>query len=408
MVRLKNGPPCGPNALVLHCSKTHGPRVGQTVNIIEKGSIDPTTSVLVKILKQTVQEGDDGMGKVQQYESLEIWKQSDVVFLDDSPAVLGKVVAVDNNQAIIDVSYAQHTDIQTTSKPQNSLKVYRLAELSLCMGVEATANATVEVTPTSHSQPVSRHVAGIVQHAPVCILDPAPLPPTSLPPIIDDSMGETKGPSMLRGFLPLALHPTNSGPYLLIKRIEDDQTFFVCTSGTSSGLIQSSSFVATGGRDAKPQKCTLEEESCHAYECALEACPSLLPAASERAVPKHAGRKRRRKGTQVSNGETPSVPTPPVLHKTASIIDMYNSEVLCIKDVHGVLIPIPPGLKLKPDPPRYLDHLAGWFPSSDPVLYNSYHSLMSRQYMLNKNKNMIMLLVGKLLNNPVHVHVHVI
>ena len=356
----------------------------------------------MKILKQDVgpEEGKGGEGKLQQqFECLEIWKQSEVVFLDDSPAVLGKVVAVDNNQAIIDVSYAQHTDIQTTSKPQGSLKVYRLGDLSPCMGVDVTGNAVgAEATPNpSHGQRVSRHVAGVVQHAPVCILDPTPLPPSSLPPIIDDSTGETKGPTMLRGFSPLAIHPTNTGPYLLIKRIEDNQTFFVCTSGTASGLIQSSSFVATGGRDSKPQKCTLEEESCHAYECALEACPNTVtPTANERVTPKHAGRKRRRKGgAQTSANETPSPPTPPVLHKTASIVDMYNSEVLCLKDVHGILIPIPPGLKLKPDPPRYLDHLAGWFPNTDPVLNNSYHSLMSRQYMLNKNKNMIMLLVGK-------------
>lgn len=381
LVRLKDGPPCGPNALVLLCSKTHGPRVGQTVIILERSSIDPTTSVLVKVLHQMAPDESKVVGSGstnKMYDSLEVWKQSEVVFLDDSPAVLGKVVAVDNNQAIIDVSYAQHTEIQSSSKPQTSLKVYRIAELAPCVGVDVNRS---EATPTS-SQIISRHVAGIVQHQPICLLDPAPSPTHSLP-LINDSLDDSnKSNSILNGFYPLALHPTNSGPFLLLKRQQDEQCFIVCTSGTSSGLIHSSSFIATNGRDSKPHKCTLEEESCSAKECGLEELMIKATPSSESII------KRKRKHSNEESVEES--------YRTASFVDMYNSEILCIRDVHGILIPVPAGLRLKSERPRYLDHLSGWFPNHDPLLSIPYHSVLCRQYTIGENKNMILLLVGKL------------
>ena len=49
LVRLKNGPPCGPNAIVFTLSATGGPRVGRSVSVMEQSSIDPKTSVLVKV-----------------------------------------------------------------------------------------------------------------------------------------------------------------------------------------------------------------------------------------------------------------------------------------------------------------------------------------------------------------------
>ena len=396
LVRLKNGPPCGANALVLQCSKTHGPRVGQTVNIIEQSSLDPTTTVLVKVLHHP------GL-KDQVYESLEVWKQADVVFLDDSPAVLGRVVAVDNNQAIVDISFAHETQ-STSSKSQGSLKVFKVSELALCVGVDSSLSN--ESTPPTATRSLSRHVAGIVQHHPVCLLDPAP----QLSVIDDINEGSASTRTTLVGFSPLAIHPTNSGPYLLVKRCSDDKTFIVCTNGTSSGLLQSSSFVAVGGRDQKPHKCTIEEEGCHSKECGLEAwflekAPTPLP--NEKG--KRGGRKRKRKLAQRDVVTETSIDVFPLNHcqKTASFINLYNSEVLCLQDIHGILIPIPAGLKLKPTQPRFHDRISGWLSpgqSREPTMSLPYKGIVCRQYTINgNNKKILLLAVGKSMYNTGNV-----
>jgi hypothetical protein len=59
------------------------------------------------------------------YDGLEVWSLSDVVFLDDSPAVLGRVVTVDQLQAIVDISCASSESgtMGSTSVAQSTLKV---------------------------------------------------------------------------------------------------------------------------------------------------------------------------------------------------------------------------------------------------------------------------------------------
>jgi E3 ubiquitin-protein ligase EDD1 len=369
-VRLKNGAPCGPNALVLQCSKTHGPRVGQTVNIIERSSIDPTINVLVKVMRQPC-GGPHGIT----FDSLEIWKQSDIVFLDNSPSVLGKVVAIDNNQAIVDITSA--TD-SLLAESQKSLKVFRLSELA-ALGPDFDGGDNDSSIPMN-GRSLSRHVAGIVQHHPVCLVDPTPISDLS---VTDDSASTR---SMLKGFTPLAVHPTNSGPYLLVKRIADQRTFIVCTSGTSSALLQSSSFVAVGEKDQKPYKCTMEEESCDAKECAFESW-----FADEKSTNEITGKSGRKRKHKMSYNNVESFPLKNNW-TTASFIDMFNSEILSLRDINGVLVPIPPGLKLKPTQPRYLDYLSSWFPNSDSILSLSFQSISFRQYIIENNKKIILII----------------
>ena len=59
------------------------------------------------------------------YDGLEVWSLPDVVFLDDSPAVLGRVVTVDQLQAIVDISCASSESgtMGSTSGAQSTLKV---------------------------------------------------------------------------------------------------------------------------------------------------------------------------------------------------------------------------------------------------------------------------------------------
>ena len=397
LVRLKNGPPCGANALVLQCSKTHGPRVGQTVNIIERSSVDPTTSVLVKVLSQAAVLNSNITETI--YDGLEVWKQAEIVFLDDSPAILGRVVAVDNNQAIVDISYTTQNDTSgSTTDPtiaQKSLKVFRLSELAPCVGIDVNTSTLSKDSslPPNGGKGFSRHVAGIVQHHPVCILDPSPGTVHQMN-LMDETLEEDVSRSVLKGFYPLAMHPTNTGPYLLVRRLSDGHAFIVCTVGTSSRLLRSSSFVAVGERDQKPQKCTLEEESCHARECGLEAWFPSNDQSTIELISKYGGRKRKQRKFTNDMATHQLFPLKSSVNK-ASFIDLYNSEILCLHDIHGSLITIPSGLRLKPTQPRYLDFLSNWFPNSDPVLSLPYQVIISHQYTVQQNKKVLVVLAGK-------------
>ena len=404
LVRLKDGPPCGPNALVLQCSKTHGPRVGKTVNIIEHGSLDPTTSVLVKVLKQ--KEGEDiASDKIidnsaNKFDGLEVWSQSEVVFLDDSPAVLGRVIAIDNHQAIVDISYAHHATQGLENKTQSSLRVFRVQELEPCVDIDLNISQDAVGGASSQliSRSLSRHVAGVVQHHPVCIVDPTPSHTSQLS-IIDDGL-ESNTP--LVGFKPLAVHVTNTGPYLCVKRAADNKTFVICSSRTNSGMLQTSSYVAVEGQDQKPSKSTIEEEGCSSVECGLE----LPQTRAKEEIPliiepggrgKRAGKRRKRKLTQ---RDAPQDSTSTSCHSTASFVDLYNSEVLFLQDIHGILNPIPSGLKLKPDDFESRDHAVGWSPfaeGNDIVLSSSYQCVVSRQYLVSTGKRKCLIVVlGKM------------
>ena len=206
---------------------------------MERSSIDPKTSILVKVYhdfgpnhpKEGIYKDDDNgrLSSFELFDDLEVWKLSDVVFLDNSPSVLGRVVTVDDQQVIVDVTYPQDhhhhhhhhddgdsggfqgdtTTTMTTSSPKSSLKVFKLSELETCPeGLDtiskmmsssnttmtaATGTSTQSGTATctsaaaatnfdfSHcSSSTSYHHAGTVQHCPVCFLDPSPAKPAPI------------------------------------------------------------------------------------------------------------------------------------------------------------------------------------------------------------------------------------
>ena len=414
LVRLKNGPPCGPNALVLQCSKTHGPRIGHTVNIMEHSSLDPMTTLLVRVMRNTFSREDDRVINMHEldssksYESLEVWQQSDVVFLDDSPAVLGRVVAVDNNQAIVDIS---HTETPEGEKPfKTSLKVLRLSELEPCVSTDINGSSKLDKTnsegksstsgPTQLPKKISRHVAGIVQHYPVCLIDPTlnHTPQLSSP---EDSLEGGLGRIPLTGFTPLNLYPTNDGPYLLLKRIVDGQTYFLCSSHMSSGLLQSSSFVALSGVGQKPPKCTVIEEGCDSIECGLELHDSAIRQKGKMlSVPKGSGGKVKGKGRKRKLAQRDIDISPELSSQIdrAFFIDLYDSEILCLKDINGIPIPIPPGLRMRPVEHRSPDPSGGWSPEGQGKqikLSNAYKAIISNQYTVTeKNKKVLLLAIG--------------
>lgn len=382
--------------------------MGKTVNIIEHGSLDPTTSVLVKVLKQ--KEGEEPMmeetladkildNSANKFDGLEVWSQSEVVFLDDSPAVLGRVIAIDNHQAIVDISYA-HTAPGVDNKAQSSLRVFRVQELEPCVDIDLNISQDTVGGASSQliSRSLSRHVAGVVQHHPVCIVDPTPSHASQLS-IIDDGY-ESNTP--LVGFRPLAVHVTNTGPYLCVKRVTDNKTFIVCSSRTNSGMLQTSSYVAVEGQDQKPSKSTIEEESCCSVECGLEwegtkeEVPLIVEPGGRGKRP---GKRRKRKLAQRDATQDSANQNTPSCRTAASFVDLYNSEVLFLQDIHGILNPVPSGLKLKPDDFESRDHAVGWSPfaeGNDIVLSSSYQCVVSRQYVVATGKRKcIIVLLGK-------------
>ena len=308
LVRMKNGPPCGQNAVVYTKSPTHGPRVGITVNIVEHSRLDPKTTVLVKVFKSGSARSSDRGGAVptglelpmamrddmDRYDGLEVWKLSDVIFLGDSPSVLGRVVTIDQQQVIVDVSYSENASssgqaASSSSGVSSSLKVFRLSELEPCVDSKATdlpgrskvKSKRTGSLPSSQQQslsgtkPVSHHVAGVVQHRPILMLDPT----AAVPSHSGDSFSpeETTPTSKILGYKPLAVHATDEGPTLLLQRITDGRAFLVCSAHAGSGAFVSTSFVAVGTKDSKPMRCTIEEEGVDAFESGLVAKDPFNP-----------------------------------------------------------------------------------------------------------------------------------
>ncbi len=288
------------------------------MNIIEHGSLDPKTSVLVKVFKDDHRtSSDDGkkpgwmdidsrllpeLDANSNYNSLEVWKLSDVVFLDDSPAILGRVVTVDHPQAIVDISHStsESGTLASSSNAKSTLKVFKVSELELCPIDYGDSGPQSRQQPQQQPQPkktnlasttssssdskslqnrggISRHVAGTVQHHPVCILAPEDHTSSSNGSSVLQQQGSGTG-SVIHGYTPLAVHTTDKGPTMLLKRISDSATFLVYSGHSSAGggALLSTSFVALNCKDSKPNLFTIEEESVPAMEGGFQVDPVVL------------------------------------------------------------------------------------------------------------------------------------
>ena len=280
------------------------------MSVMEQSTIDPKTSVLVKVFRDfglnlspprsnfdTIR--CDLYDSASIYSGLEVWKLSDVVFLDDSPSILGRVIAIDRQQVVVDCDFtgSNHDNVVDNNATKSTLKVFRLVDLESCIeGPEYqhktcpknegetsknVAMATGDIPSASHTgirevsqSAISRHVAGTVQHRPVCILDP------NLTRNLDMSVSDSiPHPSdRLRGLSPLAVQATDSGPNLLVERISDRLAFLVSSAHSTTSALSVSSFVAIGNRDTKVKKCTISEEAVNSVEAGLTPNQSLVQA----------------------------------------------------------------------------------------------------------------------------------
>ena len=470
-MRLKNGPPCGPNAVVLSISPTHGPQVGKTVSIMERSSIDPKTSVLVKVFRDlgrsstTTGRTSFEAARLDLYEPgdifsrLEVWKLSEVVFLDDSPSVLGRVVAIDQQQVVVDCGFSQtHADlVQGESTAKSSLKVFKLSELEACIEgpdfqPKSKPTSSAAAFPPSSSSSilsedstvlrhsVSRHVAGTVQHRPVCLLDPSK--PHQLKSF-DASLSESpQVSSRLCGFSPLAVQATDAGPNLLVEHVANGNAHLVCSAHLNTTALNATSFVALGYRDTKAKRCTISEESVSAIEGGLKTNWPLVQAVtamptspadimteattkSSKTRAKDADQKRKastRKGKSLALSKTAqnsvkgsaksslfpspsstavglgtsdtcahSIP-PPFLRSEFIAIKAGQPDLFFIRDTSGCIWPLVDGLSLQWTADGSGSH--GTKRLSLPL--QSYRSVQSRQYTTQADGEVAVFVLGML------------
>ena len=316
LVKLKNGPPCDPNTFLFFSLPAYGPKIGKTVDFIEKSNLDPQTLVLVKILRDPLPETggkedmlySDPTFDFKIFDSVETIKICDLVFLDDSPAVLGRVVAIDNQQAVVDVSYSESAKtLLNKANNTSTMRVYKLSDLEACVDGSPTTSflsksktkappSSASPSPSSSSpspspssqaachqqqqrklfsdssSSVSRHVAGIVQHRPVAIVTPDQLPTTSSSANTNSAEASS---TRIRRYTPLAVHATDEGPVMLLERNADGKAFLLFSSHSSTGPFIDTSFMAVGSESTAkkspkpPNRCTVEEESLSALEGGL-------------------------------------------------------------------------------------------------------------------------------------------
>ena len=452
-MRLKNGPPCGPNAIVFTISPTHGPQVGKSVSVMERSSIDPKTSILVKVFRDCNQEPSlsarsnfDAARHVLSesgdiYSGLEVWKLSDVIFLNDAPSILGRVVAIDKQQAIVDCAHNEAPMREGSSVPISSLRVFRLTELEPCIeGPDfqpaMTSSSMTSSTMTSSSKSggilslmqrmVTRHTAGTVQHRPVCIVDPAPFTSPSTRRMNTDSL--PLSPHRLTGFRPLAVHATDLGPNLLVERIADRTTFLVCSAHLTTPTLNVTSFVAIGNHDSKPKHCTIPEEAVNSVEAGFVFNPSLTRFTKKQealdtndvamATSKSgdgakttgkeiSGKKRTlsRKGKtvisqvkdssirQVATSGSHSIP----IGTECEFVQLSTSHpnLFFVRDISGTIWPLLDGLCLKCTTSGLGGGPSGLVTKGPPVPQQSYRSITSRQYYVQGHGDVTILVLSK-------------
>ena len=419
LVRLRNGPPCGPNSIVFNESGLR-PRVGKTMNIIEHSGLDPKTSILVKVFKDSRPHSSkingvsvstsSGMSSHEstlsknvyselQFEGLEVWSLSNVVFLDDSPAVLGRVVTVDQLQAIVDISHASSESgtMGSTSTAPSTLKVFKVSEIEPCMDSRLTFKpsrdpSAMNVSSQSdagggndRSAPtqeggeggagnkgndegdiVSQHIAGLVQHTPLCLLTPTLLNSLSSKSHYASTMlpemdsGHTRSVCVY-GHLPLAMKMTDNGPMMLVKRISDGSAFLTCSGHSGFISFSSSSFVSLSSRESKFGRCTIAEESVSAVDGGYERVKHPH-AASYGGVLSH-----------------------------LSILMLHKSQAMMLQDANGHISSLSEGLRLKSSLPGQRHN------KSQPLM--PYKCVVTRTYLVKKDTTVTVVVVGKFQGN---------
>ena len=280
-VSVKSGPNYGVKMPVLQSSTTQGPRIGYTVDIDEQSLLDPKVSVKVRVghckdetASSKLSDSFDVPTSKPQSDRIEVWSRSQVVFLDNPTPNMGEVIAIDQQQAVV--------KLDTNGTDNASVKILKLSELEIV----SSNNSKTESGPTlpednfassssnnTHSSGDSsskhstftKHIAGVVQHKPLCLLDGG----CQWKPADAVTIADTQMDSIVTGFQPISIHASKEGLVLLVERTSDHKVFLVFPATMTTGLVRGTSYVATGNSANYPNKCTLDEEAVNSIEAGL-------------------------------------------------------------------------------------------------------------------------------------------
>ena len=297
-----------------------------------------------------------------------------MTLLEDSTPVLGKLVAIDSGQAVIDISLKDEAGpiSSSSSGSMSSLKIYRVSQLqvvspassppSSSQGAETVASPRKAAPVSQGGRPTIRlaackqQAAGVVQKQPVCIINAQQ--DASSESLFDISApGASTSESLIAGFKPLSAIFIDEKPLILVQRLCDKKVFLLLSSKSSGTILQPSSFIAVGTGKSQPLKCTVEEESVsstdagfsgHSLEDIMTFYPSEidLVAKGTSTKGKHSQKKvgQKRRHVESTTEELESLLLEHV--KTPELCSNSTGSVLLLRDLAGGVYALKNGLAL--------------------------------------------------------------
>ena len=395
-VSLKNGPNYGLNMPVFHSSTTLGPRLGYTVDPEEHSLLDPKVSVLVRVCTNNVEtlntsSSFDASTSSRPYSSkkcLEVWSRSQVTFLDNPTPLYGEVIAIDQQQAVV--------KLENGGSNKFAVKILKLSELEVAAGpgikndtdnnlLGSSNNDSVSAQPTSSTKTSSftTHIAGIIQHKPLCLLDAS----CQWKPAESFGMLDVPPGTVVTGFRPITIHATKDGIMMLVERMSDLKTFLMFPAAMTTGLVRGSSYVAAGNHPNYPNKCTLEEDAVTSTESGFVSSAEMYiqELKSQRNnISSVIGEKRKHCDDSVNDNNKLYLST--ISGSVSQLLTCMDSNLLLVKNAHGIVSLLSEGSQII----RSIDGI-----HSDDVINQPMSNIVISHRAVTKETNSIVVAIGK-------------
>ena len=384
---------------VFHSSPTLGPRLGYTVDPDDHSLLDPKVSVLVKVdinnsLSPNAAErlNPSSSSTLRSGKKmLEVWSRSQVTFLNNPTPLYGEVIAIDQQQAVV--------KLENGGSDKPAVKIVKLSELEVA---SVTSNKNVldnnmsgihDNFPTSSAQPIpstkpssfTKHIAGVIQHKPLCILDGScQWKPAESFSMLDVQLGTT-----VTGFRPITFHATKEGITLLVERKSDLKTFLLFPAALTTGLVRGSSYVATGNGTNYHNKSTLEEDAVISTEAGFACSDKVFSkdqdvnvASINKVV---VGEKRKHS----DDSETYSNDKNLTCGYVPQLLTCMDSNLLLVKNAHGIVSMLSEGSQII----RSVNGI-----HSDDVMSQPVSDIVISHRAVTKETNSIVVAIGTSIN----------
>lgn len=340
-VSVKSGPNYGVKMPVLQSLATHGPRIGYTVDIDEQSLLDPKVSVKVRVGCCNGETGrtkpSDVSASKPQSDRTEVWSRSQVVFLDNPTPSMGEVIAIDQQQAVV--------KLDSSGTDNAVVKILKLSELEIVStkaecGPSSLPDDSLAASSSNNahlggdgSTKHTKHIAGVVQHKPLCLLDAS----CQWKPAEDVTIADAQMDFIVTGFQPISVHATKEGLVLLVERKSDHKAFLVFPATMTTGLVRGTSYVAMGNSTNYPNKCTLDEEAVNSIEAGLVTVDiegiREFTDESYSLFPNPTAGMKRKNPAEASSSSSENELYRTVLHPELALC--ADSQLLLMKNTHG-------------------------------------------------------------------------